>query len=721
MSRPLVILCSLLFIVGCGENKPHASFPKTTLADAQIKDVTSLAEEVLLPVAVAPPVVKDAVAPVAITPPIVALEPVSPVYNRGGSKNRPRLPCENGTSDCNDKNPCTIDTCDNDTCTHILDENKSEFGSCEQDGHSCTIGKCIEDGGKVQCFEQRREYIAGELGCQDNNQCTTDSCIEMPLHKELRTTKDGDVILNNQFQCVQEISSGLLCTASGCLSGFCEQTGTGMNPENPFMVGCVAPQNAPMNCPDTGNPCTINTCVANGCVEENMAANTPCDDGDRCTENEKCDGSGVCMGEPVDPQIVCGASPKQCRAFVCDSTLGCVLTGTADEGLACRTGDPCIENETCTAGICGNGSEVLCPTDGNVCTSDICKSGLGCIYEPITENPPDCSDNNNCTTEDACTDGVCLGSSLRNCATEPDNPCKLGFCDMTAEEDDEGCIVVDFTGPYGEDCTTPYPGICANGKLMCLAGDLTAMCEPLVRPGDKAEATCFSPEDYNCDGQNNACGCPIPPETTIYRYVDPAGDDNANNCANASVPCQTIAYAISQAVAGDTLLLAAGIFKEHDISVSKDLYIYGQGAGVSIVDAEQRGRVLFVNSAINTSICGLTITRGNSGNNGGGGIVNLGNITITSSIISGNRSGNDGGGIFTRGSMTINNSTISNNVAQGTGGITVLNGSAPTTTNIDNCTINNNSGIIGGILVITPFLTGLQSRDIFMQPLPVFA
>jgi len=46
------------------------------------------------------------------------------------------------------------------------------------------------------------------------------------------------------------------------------------------------------------------------------------------------------------------------------------------------------------------------------------------------------------------------------------------------------------------------------------------------------------------------------------RYVAVAGNDTANTCAVAGSPCATLAYAVSQATALDTIEMAAGIYKQ---------------------------------------------------------------------------------------------------------------------------------------------------------------
>lgn len=450
---------------------------------------------------------------------------VMPVFGGGGGghgSRRLELSCENHTTDCNDKNPCTVDRCENDTCIHTLNES----AICEQDGSSCTIGKCIQVGDAVQCFEQRREFITGEQGCQDDNQCTADSCVEIPLSSDEKTDKQGNVIPDNEHQCVHEITTGLLCSLNhACLRGFCQQTGSGMTPNDPTVVECVQDQAAIPVCPPSDNPCVENVCdVLEGCIPHNLPNTTSCNDNNICTANDACDGNGVCAGTAIDVSM-CGRSPDPCRAFTCDPVIGCVLN--ANVSGSCNDSDPCTMGETCTAGVCGGGMAVTCPSDNNPCTDDLCKAGTGCVYSPTTQPMPTCTDNNACTTGDACVSGLCVGT-LQDCTAGLDATCQIGFCDVTA-----GCQVIDLTGPFGDDCSTPFSGVCATGKYMCVEGSLTdpLMCEPLVRPGDKTEI-CFNGLDDDCDGEADE-DCTLRAFMTSTTY---SGDlvDAANGLATIS-------------------------------------------------------------------------------------------------------------------------------------------------------------------------------------------
>lgn len=77
-------------------------------------------------------------------------------------------------------------------------------------------------------------------------------------------------------------------------------------------------------------------------------------------------------------------------------------------------------------------------------------------------------------------------------------------------------------------------------------------------------------------------------------YVAPGGTDSGT-CQVMATPCQTIAYALSQAaVSGDTINIAAGTYVEQ-LSVSKSVTLSGAGAGSTVIAAPA---TLAINAAI---------------------------------------------------------------------------------------------------------------------------
>src|SRR5437764_555500 len=96
------------------------------------------------------------------------------------------------------------------------------------------------------------------------------------------------------------------------------------------------------------------------------------------------------------------------------------------------------------------------------------------------------------------------------------------------------------------------------------------------------------------------------------------------------------------------------------------------------------------------SLSNVTLAANSSGINGGG-LLNLGTLTLTNTTVSGNTAGTDGGGIYNSGGGTLitTASTLSGNSANSAGrnGGGIFNASAATLTNV---TVSGNSANSGG-------------------------
>jgi hypothetical protein len=58
-------------------------------------------------------------------------------------------------------------------------------------------------------------------------------------------------------------------------------------------------------------------------------------------------------------------------------------------------------------------------------------------------------------------------------------------------------------------------------------------------------------------------------------YVNGVSGSNSNNCKSPTTPCKTIGHAISLAVSGDSIIVAAATYKER-LTIGKSLTILGQ-------------------------------------------------------------------------------------------------------------------------------------------------
>jgi len=164
-------------------------------------------------------------------------------------------------------------------------------------------------------------------------------------------------------------------------------------------------------------------------------------------------------------------------------------------------------------------------------------------------------------------------------------------------------------------------------------------------------------------------------------YVNGVSGSDSNNCTSLSTACKTIGHAISLAISGDSIMVAAATYTEN-LTISINLKVIGSGASTTIVDGSGAALPVFFFPSTTTNVTlskltirnavGLSLGVANNGTltinnstisgNSGGGINNNGTLTINSSTISGNRS-LYGGGISNHGTLKINSSTISGNVA----------------------------------------------------------
>lgn len=138
-------------------------------------------------------------------------------------------------------------------------------------------------------------------------------------------------------------------------------------------------------------------------------------------------------------------------------------------------------------------------------------------------------------------------------------------------------------------------------------------------------------------------------------------------------------------------------------AIADDLTITGPGANVLTIDANQTGSVFRINLGV-VVLSDVTITGGNAGASGGGGILNGGTLTLANVTVSGN-SADFGGGIYNDvgGTLTVNSSTVSGNTTPTTsfaGGGGIYSFGIGRTVTLNSSTISGNTGFVGGGLWI---------------------
>ena len=227
-------------------------------------------------------------------------------------------------------------------------------------------------------------------------------------------------------------------------------------------------------------------------------------------------------------------------------------------------------------------------------------------------------------------------------------------------------------------------------------------------------------------GQNPDPGCQDPSDnsedsdkmftvdtTADGRDVGP-GDGRCNAGVPAGSPC-TLRAAVMEANtsdAPDTVILPAGRYDlaaaNRSLEVSGRLTLTGAGARSTTISGGEgfAHPVLFMGYGTTAQVSGVTITGGNAQDwilSGGGGVYNLGKLTLRESAVVGNNAADlGGGGIYSEGPLEILASTVAGNTTpQGAGG-GVFQNNAPIT--VANSTISGNTapGAGGGLVVGEP-------------------
>ncbi|MEM6558654.1 MAG: hypothetical protein AAF605_02615 [Myxococcota bacterium] len=199
---------------------------------------------------------------------------------------------------CDDGNPCTLDTCEPDsTCSQVLAEDGISCGEVE--GSTCVQGACVAP----ECI------VAAN--CDDGNPCTDDicddfSCSNPVLADQTSCSSDGGsrcvggVCTEPECRTASECDDGQVCTVAQCVSFTCQYTeasdgsncGGGNVCSDGDCVECITSANCGIS-----TDCISFSCSSNRC-QERVNEGFPCFTFDTCGE---CDAFGNCVPEDSGP------------------------------------------------------------------------------------------------------------------------------------------------------------------------------------------------------------------------------------------------------------------------------------------------------------------------------------------------------------------------------------------------------------------------------------
>jgi hypothetical protein len=171
---------------------------------------------------------------------------------------------------------------------------------------------------------------------------------------------------------------------------------------------------------------------------------TPCNDDNACTHLDQCL-QGACVGSnPVS----CQASDQCHNAGTCDPRTGICSDPPATNGALCNDGDACTQIDRCQNGECAGTSPVMCQasdqchvagacaTQSGLCTNPAAPDGSGCILPHATAG----------CTAGACTVASCL-TGFRNCDQLSGNGCEISVLTSASN-----CGICGRACPSGATC-----------------------------------------------------------------------------------------------------------------------------------------------------------------------------------------------------------------------------------------------------------------------------
>ena len=185
-----------------------------------------------------------------------------------------------------------------------------------------------------------------------------------------------------------------------------------------------------------------------------------------------------------------------------------------------------------------------------------------------------------------------------------------------------------------------------------------------------------------------------PPPTTVG--ICPATEADLTTTISSVGPGSTIQFTCDE-----TLILTSTIV------IPEILTIDGNGHNVTISGNNSVG-VFVVNAAVSAELSDLTIANGQAGS--GGGIENLGSLTVDNCTIISNTVSNLGGGIYNTGQLTTFGTTISGN--QALVGAGVYNNGGVVLLDVTTLASNTASGYGAGVYNINNGTLTVQSSTV---------
>ena len=202
------------------------------------------------------------------------------------------------------------------------------------------------------------------------------------------------------------------------------------------------------------------------------------------------------------------------------------------------------------------------------------------------------------------------------------------------------------------------------------------------------------------NGRNSGAAVQVATEVS-GTWMVATSSGSAGSLTNVTLP-----YAVAHALNGDQITFAsnlsgATITLSSTLTIGQNISITGLGAANLAVSGNNAVQVFTVFPGVTASISNLKIE--NADGVSGGGIDNLGTLTLSNDTITGNNTATSGGGVFNNGTLMVSDSTFANNSAAYGGGLGNSGLATVTGSTFTGNTASSTSG--GGILNYNGTLT----------------